>query len=886
MRSSLKFVVGFLSIFHAFSFGEALASLMVDGGSAQVDGLNVESGYDPQFKQDIHGITRGTGVSTYGVQTPGIGMGAVYGVQNQFGGSDSIAPPGPSGMQMNGMNGLDFAVGPNAGMALPYNNMPGMGMSGMGGYGMGMNGMGMLGMGMNGMGMQGINMPGMGMNGMGMQGMNMPGMGMNGMGMQGMNMPGMGMNGMPGMMAPMQQQMYNMRAEQQRRYRAEMSSEVYRTVEGLTNGALVNETFEQLKQYEMHLRNLRSLPSDAWPDDVSTESLQMQLSRLSLAQNDPGKLRADPGAFTLPDTSLQDEMFKRLDQLLNKWKTSRGVESSRGAGGSRYVQRGRYSTASSYGARTYGPRGRNASLELLRGPTARQIESITADTRDLLSIKDELEAMGGQEAKLRRVKGALFNMLVAKGKLYDTMVDRVGKEGWKTIIDQHRGVTPTRTSGGYASSTRRSTTAHSHTHTREPQVGIDEIKELKYEMKGIADKLGQSEDQVYGEDMATYETMRHHIETLETVIDLMENPQKPNSFQGPPPIVGQIATLYSSYQTAPNFLETLRSPRKEKEVEEDIRILHVALQDPKEKLPPDLAYSEALELYQALKGISVLNDWDQLSSQLSDVKRGGFRSRGVGKRELRDEIAEMVQHLVDGALPVIWHGETKVSKSDAEGAVHELNKQNIIGDKKSSISQAKYKGRWNEARNALNKLQSALKGVMKDVDADTLLRKVSLRDLQDLRSNILTYYYNGDAEIVLTPEDEEGVVGKAAGKISEWFSRKKKADEKKAEEPDEEESPAEEEEELTPEEQAVEDFLKDNGKLATLMRAVDGALSDEFKPNSLTLSEVKSDIEGYAGKLQSALTYEAGGFVLGSRLKDYITKLTRLMEKARGVDAS
>jgi hypothetical protein len=779
MHKFFRYVYGTIFFLNSTALGSTGSggSLMVGAGSQIINNItHVTSGYDPSMNfgnGTPTGVPVGGGMpvlpgSNMPMMPPGAGGGGAPVPWNQSGMivpplqqmmSSGVTPgmmPGsmPSGMMPSGFAsgmmpgmmapgqaasmGVTAQLGANASMMTALSGQAGT--LGAAAMGLPMNtGLGSSGMmpGMSPFG--GASLPGMPQN-PSMMGM-MMGMG-SGMGLGGF--AGMGMQSAMMMFSPQYQQQYN-------QMQASTSSKTFRIVSSLTNQTLTSKSNSQLKKYQDDLETLVSLPEESLPSGVSAEDIDMQLSRINIALTDKGTLMADPDGTTVPENGLREERNERLNALLVKWSTPDGKSSTTG---SRFQSRAVPSRVGGSGA-----------MALVRAK--QMIEKIEADERQLTVAKTELSSKQDNEM-IRRIDNALYNTLLAKAKEYDELMDKVGKKNWEQIIDQDRGLSTSslqlrgnvgRSSGVHVLSgpTRSSVGMNAN------RFGRDEALELHREVQALLKALDDRSDMAIGGDAGVKAQLQVHLQTLDQVVDALNDPSLPNPFRSASPEMQQVLQIWT--QVSSISFDDLQK-MNENELEKQVKIFQSVVSNPKPRLHPQMKYSDAQDVFNRLVSVLASKEYEDTNEKQSvATSRGGGVSGmirrattgGTRAKAMYKEGEDLVAYLIKGYFgrsnletlsnAVTWDDAVRLVKS-----INIRTAQSGVWDSKSDRDE-RVKG----AQAIISDLLEKSSGGLDTITASDLKRTASSR-LGSAWSVLSSYYYNADYatwEDTLPPKEEE-----------------------------------------------------------------------------------------------------------------------------------
>ncbi len=825
------------------SFGSG--SLMVSPGGMQGPITQVGSGYDPNNPMIPTGIPVGGGFP--GMPTMGMG-----------------------GMSMGGSWIGATMIAPPISQMLPVMNPYG-GMGGMGGVGMG------------GMG----SFPSFGSSfasgafGGGFQA--------DPLGLMMMSEMGPSVSGIPTMTPGMTDVLSVLQTQTSigQKLQAQRSVGAYRIVRGLTNSVLANRSPKDLERYQKDLEDLVAVNPDELPQGVDIADIDVQMSRVNLALTDPSTLLLDPNASKLPDVGVRQERIARLNALLEKWITPDGL-------GEDLLLRKPASSRRSYSSRrlqgAYQSSTANMTVKELEG----SIEKIAFDERQLNQAKGEAVRRKDEDT-VQRINRSLYNMLIAKGKLFDNMMDSVADTDWEALIDNTRRIGPVTSSAtasrpyrgrmgssAHLASTSSLTTSSTTTAATAFQMNRDDIVALKADILGIIEGIKKYTDteRAQGSDNALVKTLEAHAQKVEKVLAAIDSPSTPNPFRtSQNALMQQIYTIYNTahalsdkelYAQTPDILMDYKDK------------LDAALRDPESQLPPQLTYTQVQTFLDKILKILAMQVYAQ-ENQNIQLTRGTVTRRIVIARGLGAQVTpieELVKYLREG---VFNRGATlsidmRVSSDDVIQFVKQANNDAILNTSTAQKTIIAHQARRKKAESALSGLSND--NLDKIIQGDlSILSTIPTNRLQGIWLDLLDYYYNGDWNI--SPSEEQI---KQATELGNTKTRTRTRSTGIGLKDVNEEENKEGVFEVKPEEKGAEKLLHDGVLLRELIGALEASIASEFTKEEISQESVRSNMTAAVTRLQEAYLIQYSGFMPKDpleKMKNFTTTLVGLIDKVR-----
>ena len=683
------------------------------------------------------------------------------------------------------------------------------------------------------------------------------------------------------------------------------AASTFRLVASMSNGSLANEDMNDLKKWRQHLRQLTKLSESKLAefinqaDDESREEekktkkdktlkdlVSEQLDRISTAIRDPESLRNDPDAKTMPETEYKEDHRETVNDLIAKWKTSNGLQK----GKKRHTTK--TTTNSSRSSRT-------ASYTKIR-KIDQEVELITEDQR-ILNAALKGAQKSNNEDYANRIEGALYNMLIAKGRLYDGFMDLLTPPTLESIVDRIRngGALPTPKSTHTRKSSRKKR-SHSKSHTLSNyNPGLDELKGDKEAIDGVIEALEKMDDRSTGSDRALITQLKTNVAKINNVIDAVHNPTMKNPFRGLSEAAKEALEDYKILKDMPLGSIDVESDEDDQKQTKNRGTL-VGLSDdqlsqykstfqnvvnnPVGNVSPRMPFSEALGILDRItkvQALLLLSKMDTTSDKISSSKmRGKKKARGLNRSDSEENLNKIADYLQWGYFsfgPQI--GADVIDSSDVLSTIRKINTYFI--EKKASLfkksAAAATKVEQRDRRQAAQRSLESL-GDNMGASAQDLVKKV--RNLNGIYDNVLTYYNSGYYKDIPLEEEAEKEEKKKQSKPKKhkkshhsfWGKKdtpKDSHDEEEdgynADNEDEESETKDSEEKAQTEADPIQEVLDTPAHLQDLLQRLAEAryisLRDEYPNSDITSDAVKEEVQTYVTLLKQYRMLLASSFL-------------------------
>lgn len=716
------------------------------------------------------------------------------------------------------------------------------------------------------------------------------------LGLPGNPLAGMGAPSALMMMSPQFRKEYDKRE-------ASIAAGTLRLLETTTNAALAKTDKEDLRKYQKSLQLLATFAPDVLPPNIDTSDIGIQLSRVTLALDDPATLLADPSSKTVPEKGLQAAQGIQLNELLSKWATPKGEDSS--STGLRPLVNPSFSTPATLS------RTQNSAIAVFLR-VHKQIESIEEDERLLRAGQNDPNSKKDSDM-MGRIEQALYNTMIAKAYQYDDLMDHILRKDWEALIDQERGKEVSSTS---LSLSRRSTpiTFKASSRPSPPRSSSlpsatgksdfrrDEVVELHRAMVALLDALNSKEDISVGGDAGIRAKLQVHIEKLEKVLAALNDPTKPNPFRTISPVMDQVASLWEELNKQSNAdLLALKPDVLKGNIQPFAEILNA----PMGKLPPQMKYSDVQSLYNKLVTVLAVQAY-QAANNASAVGQYGSRlTRAIGSLTTRAKTIFGDSTQVEDYLEKGWYSrsdstalDSQVTRDAAISLVESMALR-YIAQQKRWWTKGDLDTRLDNAKRVSQNLLEQLKSLsLNAISVEILKVRYTISTLKQHRQTLLTFFLHGDPVTWVKAEEaqqEEALAekakklggsrpnmstnvalrtGQAAGKFLSKIRNKKAMPEPSAppkleDTVPEKQAPLEEsneeaasfEPQVNSQEKEVREFLQNSAGISMMIEKLETAIAEKIMETTMEEAQVKENLLEAVGMLQGAYTYQYSGFL-------------------------